>query len=505
MALLNSVRSVLVGAPFAWRQLKMKKPFFLLLLLLPVLTLAQVVPATNIVPTALHALTAVGNVQTVQPVLNDLGNFTKMSYQTGALGDVITRSKSLVPVAGHDPLVIDVVAKIPKTSVIAAFGKFAVKNMPLINTASALYELASDLGFKVTNTEGTAPQFSQVTGGTVCAAPTTCYEYSIDQVTSVANVSGSPARAVNYVKDSQANVCKSIIGRKLYGDSANVLILTSVAYYDGCTGTLTGGYGFTKSALRRVVPPYDTTSATPVPIETVQAAINAKTTWAESNPLARMIVEAIKLGDSLSPGEVVVTGPASSPATTTTTVNNIDNTTTTTTNQNQYTYAGNQITTNNVTNNSTVNNVTGAVTNSTTSSSTVINSSTPAAPKPVPEKDTCGMPGTPPCKIDESGTPAVVADSAYNSKTDAAKADALAARTTMAGTADKPFFSGWSVLFSAPAVAACSPIVLPGFQGGASMGSLDPCPVVDGVRYVMGLIWAMAGVFFSLKMIKEVV
>lgn len=130
---------------------------------------------------------------------------------------------------------------------------------------------------------------------------------------------------------------------------------------------------------------------------------------------------------------------------------------------------------------------------------------TASAPAAGEEQVACGAPGQPRCAIDESGTPAPVVDGVYNSKLDKFKSDADAARGTMAGAADKPFFSGWSVLFSAPPVAACSAIVLPSFLGGETMGSIDPCPVVDGVRYVMGLLWAMAGLFFSLRMIKGVV
>lgn len=332
---------------------------------------AQLVPATNTIPTALHALTAVGNVQTVQPVLNDLGNFTKMSYQTGALGDVFTRSKSLVPVAGHDPLVIDVVAKIPKTSVMAAFGKFAVKGMPLINTASAIYELASDLGFGVTNTEGTAPIFTKVNPGASCQSD--CWQYW------AGSISGAPASGwSNYLTPAAA--CTKAAAN--YVNPPYTAVFAS-ATATVCTASILNGSGAyvtssTSQIQKQSTPPYNFSTTSVASVQEVTAGIDARPSWAESNPLARMIVESIKAGDSLLPGEVVVTGPASSPATTTTTVNNTDNTTTTTTNQNQYTYAGDTITTNNVTNNTTVNNSTGAVVNSTTSSSSVINTSTPA-------------------------------------------------------------------------------------------------------------------------------
>ena len=132
-------------------------------------------------------------------------------------------------------------------------------------------------------------------------------------------------------------------------------------------------------------------------------------------------------------------------------------------------------------------------------------SGTVATPVPGEEQTACGAPGQPRCAIDEAGTPPAVGDDVYGPKLNGVKAEAGAALGTMGGSGDKPFFGGWSVLFSAPPVAACSPISLPGFRGGDSMGSLDPCPVVDGMRYVMGLLWAMGGLLFSLKMVKDVV
>lgn len=111
---------------------------------------------------------------------------------------------------------------------------------------------------------------------------------------------------------------------------------------------------------------------------------------------------------------------------------------------------------------------------------------------------TCGLPGTPACSINENGTPAALASSAYSSVLDAPVLAAAAARATIAGVADKSFFSGWSSFFAAPAVVACRPFVLP-----RDYGSLDPCPVVDGVRLVMSYIWALGAFVLCLGMVKR--
>lgn len=116
----------------------------------------------------------------------------------------------------------------------------------------------------------------------------------------------------------------------------------------------------------------------------------------------------------------------------------------------------------------------------------------------------CGAPGQAKCAIDETGTPAAP-DPGIVQAADKFKTDMDSLRSTVSGSGDKAFFSGWGTLFSAPAVVACQPVVLPAFQGGASLGSIDPCPVVDGVRSVMGYIWSLTAMIMCLGMIRRVV
>lgn len=114
------------------------------------------------------------------------------------------------------------------------------------------------------------------------------------------------------------------------------------------------------------------------------------------------------------------------------------------------------------------------------------------------EQAECGAPGQPKCGIDETGTPTGV-DNKFDSKADdyKTKMDEVRAKTQNAN-GQQPF-STWSSFFSAPPVAACSPIVLP-----ADRGSLDPCPVVDGTRTVVGFAWAIGAFWLCLGWIREV-
>lgn len=129
----------------------------------------------------------------------------------------------------------------------------------------------------------------------------------------------------------------------------------------------------------------------------------------------------------------------------------------------------------------------------------------PNAPAEKPtEFKTCGLPGTPACKIDETGTPPEVEETRYDSKLEPYKQKRDADLQTMGGTQDKPFFQGWNTFFSAPPVVECVPITLPEF-GGQSMGAINPCGTVNGVRYVMAYIWALGGFWLCLGMVKRAV
>lgn len=122
---------------------------------------------------------------------------------------------------------------------------------------------------------------------------------------------------------------------------------------------------------------------------------------------------------------------------------------------------------------------------------------------PTPQKieiETCGLPGKPKCIIDELDTPQKVTDEVYKPKLDDYKNKQGELKDKVAGSADKSFFSGWSSVFLTPPIQACTGYVLP-----RDMGTLDPCPVVDGVRSIMAYIWALTAMWLAMGMIKKVI
>lgn len=118
------------------------------------------------------------------------------------------------------------------------------------------------------------------------------------------------------------------------------------------------------------------------------------------------------------------------------------------------------------------------------------------------EQAACGAPGQPVCavKVDENGTPQV-GDTfkTANEAVDKGKTDTDQLREKAAGKDDKGFFEPFKDLFLTPPMAACEAIALPDRIG----MSIDPCPVVDGVRSVMAWIWAAGGLWLCFGMIKR--
>lgn len=130
----------------------------------------------------------------------------------------------------------------------------------------------------------------------------------------------------------------------------------------------------------------------------------------------------------------------------------------------------------------------------------------PAAPPTPSEFITCGLPGTPACKINEEGTPDQAAVDVKNipQALDEYKESEDEAIPQVSGTGDKGFLDGFKDFFLLPPLAACSPFQLPQFRGQA-MGQIDPCEVVEGVRSVMGYIWALTALWLCIGMVRKVI
>lgn len=184
----------------------------------------------------------------------------------------------------------------------------------------------------------------------------------------------------------------------------------------------------------------------------------------------------LQVGNPVTSTETV-TNPDASTATKTTTT-----TTTATSTGNQIKYTQDTTTTT-VTKDSA-----GNPTGTTTTTTTTAANPTTAAPG---ETKVCGLPDTPACKIDETGTPQEVQDDSQS------KADQILQTIKTCTddlTACLPSLPSINWTFALPA--ACGPISLTAFADEApSLSSIDVCQFQPTIHDLMSLLWAAAGVF----------
>jgi hypothetical protein len=313
------------------------------------------------------------NTQIARATSGSPGTFTpsrlvgNIGLGTTLAGDITLAGKGSLVVASA-PLVVDVQAKVLKSALLPALGRFLGKVIPIYQTGVALYDLAEELGYKTgLNPDGT-PKFWKEVDSQNCYSGT-CYEYSY---------SNSPWSDL-------LSTCASITS--LYG--------VATKGYRGSSGGAggfceviqdywnNGNISYTWIGLQsRVVPPSTSKKIVPYTKDDVVASVSSKNDWDNNTTkLPDLFRDLIASGETAPQTPPVVSGPASTPGTTTTTINE-DNSTTTTNTSNNFQYAGDAITyntTTTVTNNNPVTNT------STTSTSTTTNQ----PPKPQDPVDPC--------------------------------------------------------------------------------------------------------------------
>lgn len=438
--------------------------FLLALAFAPLLAFSQALPSV-VFPAYTN-----GNVTTIGPVTADASNAAKFRFGAASNGSIFAAGDGYVPTAGGKSIPITATATVSGAAVGKALVNFVRRVATPLAVGSAVWDLAKELRYALTRQPDDSVAVALESGGYTWNISGASSTVSADAVCRIA----APAHAsVTWTTYGQADG---------YAEPGNTG--WCMAYPWGPSGQ--------RGAASRFVTYWQTGSApssASSSLESLEAAIAVKSGWPSASTIGTAISQAVTAGEPLAvPAPSTVTGPASIPGPTVTTTNS-DGSTKVVADTYNITYGPSSVTVNQTT--LTTNNVGGATTSSTTT-----------APAPV-ELQTCGLPGTPACKIDESGTPAAVDSTKYESGAVKYKTDSDAARTTISGSGDKPFFSGWSVFFNAPPVVACQSMVLPGVLGGASVGTIDPCPVVEGVRHVMAYLWAISALFLCLGMIKR--
>lgn len=343
----------------------------------------------------------------------------------------------------------------------------------VLEAGKALWDLCNELGYSCSKGSDGQPLVQKSDPAACSVAP--CYTYRIG--------------GEDYPSESAAAIgfCSRMGG---------VLSISG----SGAPGAAVRCHGFTTPETIGYNPtPPVAAVYTPSSITDLEASIAAKSGWPSSTSLPKVIEQSIASGETLPlPAPSQVTGPSIIPMVPTIT-EFPDGSKTTVTPEKRLTF-GQASPTVTVTDGQTT-----TTTSPTGVTSTVSSGSAPSTlPQPLDVKiETCGLPGKPACKIDETGTPAPVPATRYDAALDPFKQSTDEKRDVIAGTADKSFFSGWTMFFSAPAVVQCQPLAMPTYLG-IQIGSLDPCPVADGMREVMAYIWALGAMWLCLGMIRGV-
>lgn len=436
---------------------------------------AQAVPATAPTPRVVFPETSVGATRTLGPMTANASNAANFSFGVAANGSVFNNTTHNMPTAGGGSLALSVAGQSSKANVAAAIGRAGAKLFWPVQVGSALYDLAKELNFSVDANHN----FSMPAAGKCYTAP--CYYYN----------SANYADIVN--QPSVSSVCSLSASR--YNSTASNNFTIGITGIEGtdCMGNLynkPSGTLYTSGVMFRATVgttrPIDTDPLQPATPQNFADAIAAKSGWPSTSALARAFAESLKNGESAQIDPQTVTGPATSPGPRTVTNNGTQ--TTTVNNTSTHTYAGPSVTTNQSTVTTVVNNSTGATESTTTSQIT------PVTP-PLPSIN-CGLPDTPACRIDETGTPSDSGKSLDPAKSalDTAKTSSETAITGAASIVAPT----WSFSFQLPT--GCAP-----YTTGIKGVVLNVCAYRSTIHDLLSMIWAAATAFCLIGMVGRTI
>lgn len=408
---------------------------------------------------AVYAPTYAGNGVSFAGGSATAANAASLSFGNAANGAVYAEQQAAVALSGGRTATVAIRSAPSALAVAGAVGRFASKVAVPLAVGVALYDLAKELGFTLA-----------VTGGSVV-------------VTQDPN-----AVSANCDVTGHGSTCQAYVSANLYGSGASCVVAyrTNRCYFD--LRRSDGDYVLnTESWDPRAIP---LTGGTPSTVQAFEDAVASKASWPSGSAIGRALTDAVKSGEVLPlPAPNQITGPASVPGSPTV-VTNPDGSKVTTTPITNITYGPSSVTFNDTT----------QVTNTSPTGVVTAGPST-AAPTELPK--TCGYPGGPACKIDETGTPSdsPLTESVIKSGTDAVKASQDDLRSRVTSDSDKAW--AWTFL-GAPPLAACEPVQFPAVVG-VTPPPMNPCGTVDGIRAFMAWLWAFAGFYVCLGLVREVV
>lgn len=386
--------------------------------------------------------------------------------KVGGSGTVRNPSGGSVPVNGS--------TRVPGAGVSGAIGRAIPKILGRLAGPLAvgieLYDLGKELGFTLGKDAAGKLTVEKVNSNVCSVAP--CYAYTVgdyngNQTSPATSTPGASCPLAYPSFPAGLNPVATLEG------TTNA---TYVCHFrDGSGGNL-----FSRAVQYTSVPAVPASNI-PSTYQEFVNAIAAKSGWPSGSKVAPVLRDSLELepAPAIESGPITVTGPASSPGLSSTTVNTTNNTTTTSNTTHNHTYQGNTVTTTTVTNNTTINNTTGdTISNETTNTS---------SPVPAPE-ETCGLPGKPACKIDETGTPPDPGLKPAAKITEIMKPLDDFVASPVSKLPALPALN-WS--FALPT--GCTAIALPAFA--PFLQDIDICPFLPMFHDVMSIVWILGGLF----------
>lgn len=445
-------------------------------------------------------------------------------------GDGSVNLKNMGAELNTNPRVpVDVISKVPKASAAKAIASAAFKAVPGVMAIASIYELAVELELSMESPAGLPRTYHRNAREGSCSRSNPTAE-NIQSFSETCAIRGQGSPAFYYIPPATG--------------------VTGICYVMYTCGGVDNNVAGTT--------PFQLTSTT-LPALTQQQLedlIASRSGWPESSKLGESLKDAIKSGETVESTPTTVTGPATLPNTSSQTPN-ADGSTTTTNTTNNYTYNGPNVTvttitvttttnvpgsvtsvqstpttatnpatapntssqtrnadgsttTTNTTNNYTYNGANVTVTTVTVTTTTnqagsvtsvVSGSVTTTAPTssiPVQSSLTisCGLPDTPACKINETGTK-VGAETTY----DAPKTEIDSAKTSAVAEIDKAasiVAPSWSFSFEFPT--GCAPYVT-GIRGFI----LNVCPYQSAIHSLLSAIWAASTIFAMIGMVGRTI
>lgn len=395
-----------------------------------------------------------------------------------------------IPGGGGRSIPVEVTDKLDKPSAARALGKFAMRVAVPITTATAFYELYKELKGKPGNPlNGSEWTFDPVGGKndlmmlkkTIVCGPTPPQSDFIGQPS--ASYFNDPTITYEWISKPHpsGNQYGCVYGWLFKSDTVPSMAPPGLFSFMGQT-SLSEGSKMEKGTEQELADAIAMESGWPA---WANSAVVEAFKWDAGNASPELSIDPAP-GSATPTVSAPQSVPGPAPTVTTEPTTKADGTpgtrTTTTTTTNNITTSGNTL---NITNHTTTT-TTNVYNDGTTTTETTKTEEKPAE-KPEPS-ETCGLPNTPACKIDETGTPKPKEDTSQKDVDSALKSlkDFVAAPVSKL-----PTYPTLNWAFTLPT--GCAAIAIPAFA--PFLQSIDVCQFTPVFHDIMNVVWVMGALF----------